>query len=113
MSQHKDYNVQLETTLDLYPDSNLDMECPILIEATAEVFTDTEYGADADGNRGEIRAEIRNVHLETIRIYFSNRPTIIAATNRLEVAAFLSDKEYEVFLAMVCDEIFEGRGEEV
>ncbi len=113
MSHHKNYNVQLETTLDLYPDSNLDMECPILIEATAEVFTDTEYGADADGNRGEIRAEIRNVHLETIRIYFVNRPTIIAAPNRAEVAGFLSGGEYEVFLELVCDQIFEGKGEEV
>jgi len=105
---HKNYNISLETTIELYPD----LECPILVEATASTFTDTHAEDDADGNRGHEATEFTDVMLHTIRIYLVDRPTIFAAQDWEEVKHFLTDDEYDSLLEQVCVKVFEGKAEE-
>jgi len=111
MSHHRTYNIDLETTLELFP--GIEPEPDVLIEAVVEIFTDTEYGADADGNRGFVRGEINFIALHSIRLYIPNRPTIIITKTEAETAAFLNQKEYETYMELASEMAFAGKGKEV
>jgi hypothetical protein len=102
MSHHQTLNIQAESTLELFPP----LESQILVEAIVEIFTDENYGADADGRRGQTVSEVNSVELISLRLYVPNRPTLLLFTSEREIAHFLEEGEFNSLVDLVCEKAF-------
>ena len=107
MTSHRFFNVQIETTLELFP--GVDTE--VLVEARVELFTDL-FGNDADGNRGELRTEVSSVEVHSLRVYFPGRPTVLFFRKQIEVQHFLTEPEFSTLVDLACERAFKEEGEE-
>ena len=109
MSQHRTYNVQTESTLELWPG----VESDILIQAQVEIFEDDNYGADADGRRGTLRSEVNSIDIHTLILYVPNRPSLRLFSNEKEILNWLTQPEWDSLQDLVLEKVFRGEGEEI
>ena len=101
--------ITLESTLELFPP----VESAIIVQANVTIFTDPDYGADADGNRGELMTTIDEVEIHTILLCVPDRGNIAITRKEGEVRYFLTRPEYERMVEEVCEKAFMEDGEEV
>ena len=108
MNSHRSYNIQIESTLELWAGT----DCEIYVEARAEI-TEFPYGEDADGRRGETRTEVSSIDIHTLILYVPNRPSLRLFETEKEIQYFLTEVEFEGLLDLVQEKVFRGEGEEV
>ena len=99
---HQTVKFQLESVLEIMPG----FEIPVEVIGFAELFTDPCYGADADGNRGEVRTEVNEIFIVRIWACFPGRPEVLLADNPSKVSQFLTDKEIDIFIDQACEKVF-------
>ena len=77
------------------------------IEADVELLTDSNYGADADGKRGQTRTWINLVTLRSMQIRINGRHWMNVAINQEQIRGFLTEQEFDYIIDCVCDEVLE------
>ena len=98
---HICFKFDFETTLELVDG----VDTPVDVVGFANLFTDPCWGADADGNRGEIKSEISEVVLVEVWGHFPDRPQVLLAKGD-DVERFLFGKEIDGLIEQACEDIF-------
>lgn len=87
-------NIEFETTIEI---GNRDMQ--VIVKASAHIFQDL-YGADADGNRGEMRSEIDDFDMKVFDLRGNDITTKLDKGYEDEIFAIeerATDKLFEAY----------------
>jgi hypothetical protein len=96
----------LESTLELFPDVEVNIEAVGYTEVDVEAF-----GEDADGRRGGVQKTISATVVQ-LWLYFPGRPPIRAAETPIGVRHWLSKTELAGLEELACEKAFLEDGEE-
>lgn len=83
------------------------LELETWVTAKVTIIEDHEYGADADGNRGESRTWVDEVDIIRVQVTFPNRPPIDFPADYSTMRKYMPKEEYDDLISDFCEKVWE------